>query len=96
MTRKQLEANWGWSPTRGSLPFKRLRLTPNNIRDQKALARPGTLVHWAGKPCLRGRKGVDVKVDGNVTETALASHIANVNCLQCRKSYFRDGRRRSY
>lgn len=92
MTREQLEANWGWSPTEGSIPFPRPRLTAKNIRDQKRLARPGTLIHWSGKPCARGVW----KIDATITEmsncrlekTALAGHIENVNCLQCRANYF--------
>jgi hypothetical protein len=89
MTRAQLEANFGWDPERGSIPFRRPLLTEKNIRDQQKLARAGTLIHWAGRfTCDRGKQGVDVVEDGNVTHTGLASYIENVNCLQCRRNYF--------
>jgi hypothetical protein len=88
MTREALEANWQWDPFKGDIPFKRPRLTPKNIRDQRKLARPGTLIHWAGKPCARGAKKTDACQHGNVTNLAIANHIENVNCLQCRRNYF--------
>lgn len=71
MTREQLEANWGWDPKRGSIPFQRPRLTPGNIADQKKLARPGTLIHWAGKPCARGKRKTDQRIEapGSVSIT---------------------------
>lgn len=93
MTREQLEANWEWDPKRGSIPFPRPRLTPRNIRDQRRLARPNTLVHWAGRPCARAKKMIDTtEVLGNYPgprryHMTAASHIGNVNCLQCRKNH---------
>jgi hypothetical protein len=95
MTQKQAEENWGWDAKRGSIPFKRPRITPKNIRAQRKLARPGTLIHWAGKPCSRGRAKTDEQLTdhngdghGTVRLLAIASHIANVNCLECRRRYF--------
>ena len=67
MTQQQAEANWGWDAKRGSIPFKRPRITPHNIRVQRKLARPGTLIHWAGKPCSRGRAKVDERTE-NIAE----------------------------
>jgi hypothetical protein len=110
MTREQAEANWGWDAKRGSIPFKRPRITAQNIRAQRKLARPGTLIHWAGKPCSRGKAKTDEKAvpistcrhelesrprletiglsAGVVRFLAVASHIENVNCLECRRRFF--------
>lgn len=96
--RLSLEVNWGWDATHGSIPFKRPLLTARNIRDQRRIARAGTLIHWAGKPCIRGQKKLDERtetlstISGSIsciTHSALASNIGNVNCLQCRKNYFK-------
>jgi hypothetical protein len=99
-----LEVNWGWDPKKGSLPFKRLRATPKNIRDQQRIARPGTLIHWAGKPCARGTEKTDEHTEthstasgsiSSVTHGALASHIGNINCLKCRQTFFALERKRT-
>jgi hypothetical protein len=63
MTQQQAEANWGWDAKRGSIPFKRPRLTPENIRAQQKLARPGTLIHWAKQPCSRGKAKTDERTE---------------------------------
>src|SRR5580692_2603714 len=96
MNQTQAEANWEWDPKRGSIPFKRPRITPENIKLQQKLARPGTLIHWNGKPCARGRRRTDEKRDGNVTHLGCASHIGNVNCLACRRRYFKNKHRPTY
>lgn len=92
MTRDELEANWGWDPQKGSIPFKRPRLTAKNIALQQEVARPGTLIHWQGHSCERSRTAMDLVkgYSGNETATylAVASHIENVNCLACRKTFF--------
>ena len=95
MTRKQAEANWGWSPKRGSIPFKRPRPTSVNICEQMYLARPRKLVHWAyvGTQCERKNSLTDQWVKGAITFTGEASHIENVNCLACRKFYFASKRK---
>lgn len=91
MTTEQLEANWGWDDKRGSIPFKRPRLTPKNISDQRELARAGTLTHWSTVPCSRGLRMVDtVPVIGAQPPKDFmkqADHIENVNCLQCRRLF---------
>lgn len=91
--RQPLEANWVWDPVRGDIPFKRPRITPRNIRLQQKLARPCTLIHWAGKPCTRGRSKTDERKEtcasgAVITSSGLASHVENVNCLQCRRNFF--------
>jgi hypothetical protein len=73
MTQEQLEANWGWDAKRGSLPFKRPRITPQNIRDQQKLARPGTLIHWAAKPCVRGRAKIDERIADATARSTLTT-----------------------
>lgn len=95
MTRAQAEANWGWDPRLGSTRPKewknrRPRLTSQNIREQQKLARPGTLIHSVNSvTCSRKKKGTDVRKDGNVTHTAVAGFIDNVNCLWCRRDFFK-------
>ena len=73
MTQAQAEANWGWDAKRGSILFKRPRLTPKNIREQRKLARPGTLIHWAAKPCSRGRTKTDERIADSYAVSALES-----------------------
>lgn len=93
-----LEANLGWDPNKGSIPFRRPRATPANVKLQQEKAAHGTLIHWAGDPCQRGLSKVDQKVifgregKGKATLTALASHICNVNCLACRQRYYQKQR----
>lgn len=89
--RDALEANWGWSDDRGSIPFKRPRLTPVNIEAQERIARPGKLIHLALVPeevCKRKFQDIDVTFGKQVTSLSIASHIENVNCLRCRKYYY--------
>ncbi len=99
LTKEQAEANWGWSPKRGSLWPKewpngrRLRCTDQNIMSQHFLARRGTLIHtMAVSTCPRKACDVDVKTEQSgactLTRSAVASFIDNVNCLWCRKDYF--------
>ena len=103
MTQEQAEANWVWDPKCGDLWPKewpkggRPRPTPQNIRAQRRLARPGKLIHWSAaevnkKLCLRFNAGVDaVPILGSKTgeKSKLgARFISNVNCLECRRRYF--------
>jgi hypothetical protein len=103
MTRAQAEANWIWDPKRGDLcppewpNGRRPRLTPANIRAQRKLARPGTLIHSMmaegnRKICQRFNRRVDATTvigSQNGQKANLgARHIENVNCLECRKRYF--------
>lgn len=95
LTRKQAEANWGWSAEHGSLwpkewtKGRRLRCTDQNIMSQQFLARRGTLIHTvAESTCPRKALDVDVVKEPNITHLATAGFIDNVNCLWCRKDYF--------
>jgi hypothetical protein len=90
MTRKEAEANWGWDPVKGSIPFKRPKLTAENIKAQQRLARPGTLIHYDRYTCERGLTKTDKTeiTEGKTTITfsSIASCFENVSCLQCRRN----------
>lgn len=90
MTREQLEANWTEDAQGWSVPFKRPRLTPKNIADQYVLARPGTLIHLVAflDVCERAKTMIDV-TESDASFIRQASHIENVNCLDCRSRYVR-------
>ncbi len=95
MTRETAEANWVWHPKHGDLRPKewpkkrRIRPTDRNIMAQQ-IARPGTLIHTAAKTsCPRKACKTDETTEGNVTQLAVATFIDNVNCLWCRKDYFK-------
>jgi hypothetical protein len=103
MKQAQAEANWIWDPKRGDLfppewpKGRRPRLTAENIRAQRKLARPGTLHHFMAaehnrKICQRFNSRVDATTvigSQNGQKANLGcQHIGNVNCLQCRKWYF--------
>ena len=98
MTRAQAEANWIWNPKRGDLRPKewpkerRIRCTKRNIEAQQHLARPGTLIHtMAETSCPRKAAKTDETTNGSITYLATASFIENVNCLFCRRDYFKKG-----
>lgn len=101
LTKAQAEANWVWDPKRGDIPFKRPRITDENIRAQRKLASPGTLMHWVGMPCTRAKAQTDGPLTAEqageymrkhnlkVGHMCAASHIENVNCLACRRRFYR-------
>jgi hypothetical protein len=96
MTREQAEANWIFDPKCGDVrpadwpKGRRLPCTPANVRAQRKLARPGTLIHTMAKTtCPRKKAKTDELIEGGITYSAEASFIENVNCLTCRRDYFR-------
>jgi hypothetical protein len=102
VTRERAEANWIWDPKRGNVRPKewpkrgRIRTTDRNIMAQQ-IARAGALIHTAAKStCPRKVCKIDERHDasGTVTQLAVAIFIENVNCLWCRKDYFKRGRER--
>jgi hypothetical protein len=71
---------------------RRISTTPEHIENQQKCAQLGTLTHWTlAKHCERKLQNKDVRVQGNVTFMAVASHYGNITCLACREEAWDNG-----
>ena len=96
MTREKAEANWIWDPQKGDIrppswpKNRRIPCSDININAQQRLARPETLIHtMANTSCPRKKSKIDAPKFKGMEHSGGASFIDNVNCLWCRRDYFK-------